>query len=166
MGDPRNKAKRQGEVAAMEDRVTGHRIGFWRCPHRGLAIQYKRLPITTMAYDQGETWMVLHFSRLEDEAAAKRELVIDMLLNGINLYRALPNAAFDAEVRGLKALLTAPPSSSAEEWLELKGKLQKKSQAVLETHQAELRFFRLGKPYTGNQVGPVAIGVTAVDRHV
>lgn len=154
-----------GEAIRHLLRVTGHKVGFWRCPVRGLAIQYKRLPTTRLAYDYGETWIVLHFSRQEDLAAAKRELVIDMLLQGINLYRALPNAVFDEQVRLLKGLLRAPPSTSKEEWLAGKARLHKPFQPLLDTHHSDLRTNLLGKAYTG-PTGPARIGITLVDRHV
>ncbi len=38
--------------------------------------------------------MILNFSNLADKTDAKRALVIDMLLRGIELYRGLPNQAF------------------------------------------------------------------------
>ena len=50
-----------GEAIRHLMRVTGTRISFWRCPIRGLAIQYRKLPRTSMAYDHGASYMVLHF---------------------------------------------------------------------------------------------------------
>jgi hypothetical protein len=61
-----------GEAIRHLMRVTGTRISFWRCPVRGLAIQYRKLPVTKLAYDHGETYMVLNFSNLLDETEAKK----------------------------------------------------------------------------------------------
>jgi hypothetical protein len=80
-----------GEAIRHLMRVTGTRISFWRCPIRGLAIQYKKLPTTSYSHDNGETYMVLHFCDLADKAEAKRVLVLDMLLSGIEMYRGWPN---------------------------------------------------------------------------
>lgn len=155
-----------GEAIRHLQRVTATRISFWRCPVRGLAIQYKELPTSHYLGHYGETWTMLRFSQEEDVVAAKRELVEDMLLQGIKLYRALPNAVFDEQVRMLVSLLTAPVSIDAPEWLKAKAKLHKRFQTVLETHTPELRAFLLKEPYAGNQIGPVAIGVTPGDRRV
>ena len=143
-----------GEAIRYLMRVTGTRITFWRCPIRGLAIQYKVLPRTSYAYDHGETYMILNFSKLEDVAAAKRELVLDMLLKGIQLHRGLPNTVFDEQVSIIKGLLTAPPSLDKEEWLRIKVTLHGWMQPLLRTHQAELRCHLLGEQYR-NPTGPV-----------
>lgn len=148
-----------GEAARCLLHVTGHRLKFWRCPMRGLSIEYTRLPATTKAWDHGETYRMTTFSRAEDEETAKRALIEDLLLQGINLYRALPNAVFDQQVLLLKGLLRAPVSINAPDWLEARARLHKPFQTVLATHQPELRSFLLNEAYTGNQVGPVAIGV-------
>lgn len=75
-------------------KITQHDIALWRCPVRGFAVEYKKLPTTTKTWDHGETYRVMHFSRLEDEREAKNELAEDMLLFGIENYRGLPNAHF------------------------------------------------------------------------
>lgn len=128
-----------GEAIRHLQRVTATRIGFWRCPVRGLAIQYKELPTSHYLGHYGDTWMMLHFSQQEDIVAAKRELVEDMLLKGIKLYRALPNAVFDEQVLILKGLLRAPVSIGKDEWLALKAMLHKPFQPLLDSHQADLR---------------------------
>ena len=38
-----------GEAIRYLMRVTGTRISFWRCPVRGLAVQYRKLPTTRLA---------------------------------------------------------------------------------------------------------------------
>jgi hypothetical protein len=147
-----------GEAIRHLMRVTGTRISFWRCPVRGLAIQYRELPRTSMAHDQGVSWKMLSFSDLEVVAEAKRTLVMDMLLRGIQLYRALPNRVFDQDVEHIKWLLTAPPSVSAEDWKKQLGHLDRRFRDVLRTHEAELRFHLLGQKYEG-PTGPQAITV-------
>lgn len=147
-----------GEAIRHLMRVTGTRISFWRCPVRGLAIEYRELPRTSMSYDKGVSWKILHFSRAEDITEAKRALVMDMLLQGIQLYRALPNRHFEQEIARIKWLLTAPPSVSAEDWKTALAKLDKHFRAVIRTHEAELRFHLLGAKYEG-PTGPVAAGV-------
>jgi hypothetical protein len=147
-----------GEAIRLLMRQTGTRISFWRCPVRGLAIKYTVLPRTKMAYDHGETYMMLHFSHDADEMEAKKALVLDMLLQGMQLYRALPNKQFDAEVERICWLLNAPPSVSAAEWRTARGHLDQRAQAVLRTHEAELRHHLLGERYTG-PTGPVAMTV-------
>jgi hypothetical protein len=141
-------------------KVTNHKIAWWRCPVRGWAIQYTKLPTTTKAYDHGETYRVMHFSRLEDELEAKKELCEDMLLFGIELYRGLPNKQFKEQVELIRWLLTAPPSVSAEDWLKRKEELPKRVQEVLRSHEAELRGHLLGQKYTGPS-GPVELTVRA-----
>jgi len=147
-----------GEAIRHLMRVTGTRISFWRCPVRGLAIENRELPRTTMAYDKGLTWKMLHFTQVEDLTEAKRVLVMDMLLQGIGLYRALPNRVFDQDVQHLTWLLTAPPSVSAEDWNARLATLDKRFQTVMRTHEAELRFHLLGAEYEG-PTGPVAVSV-------
>jgi hypothetical protein len=147
-----------GEAIRALMSVTGTRISFWRCPVRGLAIQYRVLPMTSYIYDSGETYKVLHFSDHADEVEAKKVLVLDMLLRGIQLYRALPNKRFDAEVERICWLLKAPPSVPAEEWRAARAGLDVRSQEVLRTHEAELRFHLLGEKYAG-ATGPVAMTV-------
>jgi hypothetical protein len=102
--------------------------------------------------------MMLHFSNDADEVVAKKALVQDMLLLGMQLYRALPNTQFDAEVERICWLMRAPPSVSAEEWCKARGDLDKRAQDVLRTHEAELRHHLLGDRYTG-PTGPVAMTV-------
>jgi hypothetical protein len=63
------------------------------------------------AYDNGHTYMILHFSDLEDETAGKKVLGLDMLLTGIELFRGVPNQAFNDQVETIKWLLKAPPSA-------------------------------------------------------
>jgi hypothetical protein len=145
-----------GEAVRHLMRVTGTRISFWRCPIRGLAIQYRQLPRTPFSYDQGGTWKMTVFSDLEDKTEAKRALVIDMLLRGIELYRGLPNAAFDEEVRRIRWLLKAPPRVSAEQWMAELKKLDSRTKPLLRTHEGELRFHLLGEKHTG-PTGTVAL---------
>jgi hypothetical protein len=147
-----------GEAIRHLMRVTGTRISFWRCPVRGLAIEYRELPRTSKAYDRGVTWKLLHFTQVEDVTEAKRVLVMDMLLQGIGLYRALPNRVFDQDMEHLIWLLTAPPSVSAEDWKARQGRLDRRFRDVLRTHEPELRFHLLGEKYEG-PTGPVAVGV-------
>lgn len=134
-----------GEAIRHLMRVTSTRISFWRCPVRGLAIQYRELPRTSMAHDHGVTWKMLHFSQAEDITEAKRALVLDMLLQGIQLYRALPNSIFDQDIATIKWLLTAPPSVSAEDWTARLACLDRRFRDVLRTHEPELRFHLLGQ---------------------
>jgi hypothetical protein len=147
-----------GEAIRLLMRLTGTRISFWRCPVRGLAIKYKVLPRTSMAHDHGETYMMLHFSDDADEVVAKKALVQDMLLLGMQLYRALPNKRFDTEVERICWLLKAPPSVSAEEWRTCRDHLDKRARDILRTHEPELRYHLLGERYTG-PTGPVAMTV-------
>lgn len=147
-----------GEAIRYLMRVTGTRVSFWRCPVRGLAVQYRKLPHTRYAYDHGESYMFLHFSDLDDVTAAKKALVLDVLLRGIELYRGLPNRLFDQEVATIKWLLTAPPSVGSDDWLKSLETLQKPSKTVIRTHEAELRFHLLGERYQG-PTGPVALSV-------
>jgi hypothetical protein len=92
-----------------------------------------------------------------------------VLLGGIELYRGLPNRVLDQEVQLIKYLLTAPPSVSAEEWKVQLGRLGKRFQPLLRTHEAELRYHLLGEKYEG-PTGPVAISartrLEAMDRRV
>ena len=139
-------------------RVTGTRISWWRCPVRGLAITYRKLPTTSFAYDKGETYMVTHFSDLADEVEAKKVLALDMLLTGVELYRGLPNRIFDEQVELIRWLLKAPPSVPADEWLAVQQKVHRKSQHLLRTHESTLRHHLLGEKYTG-PTGPIALTV-------
>ncbi len=147
-----------GEAVRYLMRLTGTRISFWRCPVRGLAIQYKKLPTTRMHHDKGETWMMLHFTDLQDEVAAKKALVLDMLLRGIDLYRGLPNSHYDQEVALIRQILTCRAAVSAEDWLAMKARLDPRTQPLIDTHNADLRCHLLGEVYKG-PTGPVAIGV-------
>jgi hypothetical protein len=88
-----------GEAIRYLMRETGTRVSFWRCPMRGLAVEYKKLPTTKFAYDHGEVYRSLHFSKLADKTEAKKVLALDLVLDGIELYRGLPNSAFDDEVK-------------------------------------------------------------------
>lgn len=100
--------------------------------------------------------MVLNFSDLADKTDAKRALVIDMLLRGVELYRGLPNQAFDDEMRRIRWLLTAPPSISAVDWKAQLARLDQRVQPLLRTHEAELRFHLLGEKYAG-PIGTVTV---------
>ena len=84
--------------------------------------------------------------------------MLDMLLTGIEMFRGLPNVAFDEEIRRIKWLLCAAPSVSAEDWCKVRDELQKQTRPLLRTHEAELRFHLLGEKYTG-PTGPVAMTV-------
>lgn len=148
-----------GDAIRALQRVTGTKISFWRCPVRGLSIQYRELPRSSYAFDGGVEYRFAVFSRQQDVAQAKRELVMDALLHGINLYRALPNAVFDEQVMLLRSLLTAPPSLAAGEWNAMKARLHDKARSVIETHQPELRHHLLGERSEGLHTGTVAIGV-------
>lgn len=149
--DPRHTRRNMtvGEAIRYLLRRTGTRISWWRCDVRGLAIQYHRKPQSSYLYDKGETYTSLVFSPLDDEVAAKKELAIDMLLRGLDHYRGLPNRVFDREVTAICWLLNAPPSVPAQEWLTVKKRLQKQTQSLLETHEAELRKHLLGKRISG-----------------
>jgi hypothetical protein len=137
--------------------MTGVKVGFWKCPVRGLAVQFQSPPQTTYVYDQGTISRLMHFSRLEDETQAKRDLILDVVLGGIDLYRGLPNQMFDEQVGIIRALLNAPPSFSGEEWLALKAKLDPKIQPLLTTHEADLRQNILGEKFgPGRDVGRVS----------
>jgi hypothetical protein len=127
-------------------------------------VQMKRLPTTSYAYDGGYTYMTLHFSTRENAVDAKRELAIDTLLNGIDLYRGLPNTVFDDQVATIQWLLTAPPSVGAEEWKRVLEKVHAKTRPLLKTHESELRHHLLGEKYTG-PTGPVALtAMVRMDR--
>jgi hypothetical protein len=147
-----------GEAIRYLMRVTGTRISFWRCPIRGLAVQYRKLPTTTYGYAYGDTYMFLRFSDVEEKAEAKKVLVLDAILRGIELYRGLPNERFDDEVQRICWLLKAPPSISSDEWLRMLATLQKETQPLLRTHEAALRHHLLGEEYTG-PFGTVALSV-------
>ncbi len=120
-----------GEAIRHLCRITETKLKFWRCPARGLAVEYYRLPY--------ECFRGMAFSRLPEEVAAKRELVTDAIIHGIADFRGLPNRLFDEECQRIRWLLTAPPSVGAAEWLAQKEKLQQKTQRVLATHEPELR---------------------------
>jgi hypothetical protein len=145
-----------GEAIRHLLRVTGTRMSFWRCPVRGLAVQFRKPPASSYSYDRGESWMLLHFSDAEDEAEAKRALVLDTLLTGIELYRGLPNMVFNDQVETLKGLLTAPPSVPADEWLTVLNQVHLKFRSLLRTHEADLRLHLLGQR-AGGPAGPVAL---------
>ena len=145
-----------GEAIRHLLRITGVRISFWRCPVRGLAVEIKRLPRTSYSHDHGDSFMMLHFSDLENEVAAKKVLALDMLLTGIDLYRGLPNAVFDEQIETVKWLLTAPPSMPAEEWLKVFDKVHPKTRPLLRTHEPELRIHLLGEKCS-DPAGPVAL---------
>jgi hypothetical protein len=100
--------------------------------------------------------MLLHFSDLADETEAKRVLVLDTLLTGIELYRGLPNKIFNAQVETLKRLLTAPPSVPAAEWLAVLNEIHPKFRSMLRTHEADLRLHLLGQKSFG-PVGTVTL---------
>lgn len=130
-------------------KVTACKISFRRCPVRGLAINYKMLPRTSYSHDHGEQYMMMHFSDLADELEAKKVLVVDMLLRGVEHYRALPNRFFDEQVSLIRFLLTAPSSVGATEWMAARAKLQARTQEVLATHEPELRTHILGQKTNG-----------------
>jgi hypothetical protein len=145
--DPR-KTRRNlslGEAMRHLCRVTGIRVSWWRCEVRGLAMNYREIPKTAYAHDSGVSFRSLVFSDLADELAAKKALVIDALLRGLEDYRGLPNRHFDREVETLRWLLTAPPSVSGQEWRRVKQGLQQRSQSVLWSHEANLRVYLLGE---------------------
>ena len=147
-----------GEAVRCLQRATGTRIGWWRCPMRGLAIQYRKLPTTSYSYDQGESYRILVFSALTDVVEAKKALALDLLLQGIELYRALPNRMFDDEIRRVRWLLQAPPSVSAEDWRQALAQPDRRVQPLLRTHEAEPRHHLLGEKYTG-PTGTIALTV-------
>lgn len=104
-----------------------------------MAVKYQSPPTTSYIHDKGDSWTLLHFSTSEDETTAKRDLVLNVLLIGIGLFRGLPNAAFEEQTNILRALLTAPASAPQDEWLALKARLDHRIEPLLKTHQAELR---------------------------
>lgn len=59
-----------GEAVRLLQRATGTKVSFWRCPVRGLALQYKELPRTSFSYDQGTTYRRMTFSTNADAVAA------------------------------------------------------------------------------------------------
>jgi hypothetical protein len=136
-----------GDAIRELKRLTGCKISFWRCPMRGLAVRYQSPPATSYTYDQGTTSVTLRFSTSEDEIDAKRALLLDALLIGIDLYRGLPNNIYDEQTDLLRALLTARPSVEKEEWLALKARLHPKIDPLLKTHDADLRQNLLGERY-------------------
>ena len=147
-----------GEAIRYLMRVTGTRISFWRCPVRGLAVQYRKLPPPKYKYAYGETYMFLNFCELKDSTEAKKALVLDLLLRGIELYRGLPNHLFDEQVQTIKWLLKAPPSVGSDEWLRVLATLPERTKPLLRTHEADLRHHLLGERYRG-PTGPVALTV-------
>jgi hypothetical protein len=147
-----------GEAVRYLMRATGTKVTFWRCPIRGLAVEYKKLPTTKFAYDHGETYRSLNFCALADETEAKKVLALDLVLQGIELYRGLPNKAYDDEVSRIRWLLTAPPSVPAADWLAVKDLLDLRTAPLLRTHEAELRHHLLGEEYRGPN-GTVALTV-------
>ena len=128
-----------GDAFRELKRLTGYKVAFWRCPVRGMAVRYHSPPTTTHIHDKGDSWILLDFSTKADEAEAKRELVLNVVLVGIGLFRGLPNAIFEEQTSIIRNLLTAPASASQDEWLELKARLHPKIEPLLKTHQAELR---------------------------
>ncbi len=136
-----------GEAIRHLLRVTRARMSFWRCPVRGLAVQIKRLPRTSYSHDHGDSFMMLHFSDLEDEVVAKKVLALDMLLTGIDLYRGLPNAIFDEQIETIKWLLKAPSSVPAEEWLKVLDRVHPQTRPLLRSHAPDLRVHLLGEKY-------------------
>ena len=142
-----------GDAIRHLSRASATRISWWRCPIRGLAITYHKLPRTSPAHDSGERYASLHFCDLQDEVEAKKVLGIDALLRGMELYRGLPNKYFDAQVELIRWLLKAPPNVSGEDWLKAKQGLQKQTQPLLRTHEAELRAHLLGERTSANPMG-------------
>lgn len=145
-----------GEAARLLLKLTGHRLSYWRCPSRGLAIKYRRLP--TGPHDKARTSTRPVFSTIADPVEAKKELVIDMLYRGLELYRALPNKLYEREVQLMRELLTAPPHIDRAEWLRVKHKLDPSSRHLLHSHEADLRKHLLGQG-AGKHAGTVAISV-------
>jgi len=139
-----------GEAIRYLCKVTGRRISWWRCPVRGLSIEYKILPTTNKAHDHGETYRSLSFSDHANEIEAKKQLVVDTLLRGMGDFRGLPRPHFDQEIALIRFLLIAPPSVGAKDWMVARAKLQPRTQEVLTTHEAELRTHILGeRPSSG-----------------
>jgi hypothetical protein len=136
-----------GDAIRELKRLTGYKIGFWRCPVRGMAVRYQSPPTTSYSYDKGTTSVTLRFSTAEEETEAKRELLLDALLLGIDLYRGLPNEVYNEQTDLLRALLTARPSVEKDEWLALKARLHPKIEPLLKTHDADLRQNLLGQRY-------------------
>jgi len=127
-----------GDAFRYLKKCTRFNVTFWRCPVRGLGVKLHSPP-EPRTHDSGFTCTVLHFSALPDEAEAKRQLVLDVLLYGIDLFRGLPNKTFKEQTDIIKTLLTAPVGAPAEEYLALKAKLFPCFQEALRTHQANLR---------------------------
>lgn len=134
-----------GDACRELMRLSGYKVTFWRCEVRGLAVHIRTAPTSTYLHDQGESWKVLHFSTNEDEEAAKRELILDLILDGMADYRALPNAAYTQQIVVLKSLLTAPASATKEDWLAARAQLHPRIARVLATHEADLRKHLLGR---------------------
>jgi hypothetical protein len=127
-----------GDAFRYLKKCTGFRVTFWRCPVRGLGVRLHSPP-NPKQHDGGFTCTVLHFATQADEAEAKRELVLDVLLFGIDLFRGLPNKTFEEQTTILRNLLTAPVGSPPEEYLGLKAQLHPCFQKVIDTRQADLR---------------------------
>jgi hypothetical protein len=136
-----------GEAIRELMRRTHTRIAFWRCPVRGLAVQYQVLPTSSYIWDRGASYRIMDFSTLADEMAAKKQLVENMLLKGIDYHRALPNKVFDSQMALMRSLLEAPPSLGAEDWNAGKAQLHEKFQPLLHTHLATLWLHVLGKRF-------------------
>jgi hypothetical protein len=145
-----------GEAIRHLLRVTGSRMFFRRCEVRGMYCEIKRLPTSSYSYDSGMSYQLLHFSDLEDVAEAKRVLVFDLLLCGIDLYRGLTNAVFDEQCELIRSLLRAPPSVPAEDWLKALEKVHPKTRPLLRTHSEDLRQNLLNEKVTGT-TGTVAM---------
>ena len=145
-----------GEAIRYLLRSTGSRMFFRMCQVRGMYVEIKRLPTTGKSYDHGYSYVVLNYSTRENVVDAKKELAIDTLLNGIDLFRGLPNAVYDDQIETIKWLLRAPPSVTAEEWTRVLEKVHAKTRPLFRTHESELRHHLLGERYTG-PAGSVAM---------
>jgi hypothetical protein len=127
-----------GDAFRYLKKCTGFRVTFWRCPVRGLAVRLHSSPNKKL-HDGGFSGARLYFSTHADETEAKRELVLDVLLFGIDLFRGLPNATFKEQTTIIRMLLSAPVGTPVEEYQALKFKLLPYFQNVMDTHQANLR---------------------------
>jgi hypothetical protein len=119
--------------------MTGWKVGFWRCPVRGLGIEFNQPPQTQMRHDAWQRSTLLAFSPHDDELAAKKDLVLNVVLSGIEEFRGLPNAIFRQQTDILRALMTAPASMSREDWLALRARVHIKTQPLLDTHLSTLQ---------------------------
>jgi hypothetical protein len=80
-----------GEAVRYLERMTNTKTSLWRCPVRGLAVQFEKHSTTSTGEPRMEIYRSLHFSKLENEREAKMALCEDLLLLGIEMYRGLPN---------------------------------------------------------------------------